>query len=673
MSLVSSEDSVLLDSANSHFDQIYDAVHGTIDFQSFGQSKFTQQLRSILDSKFMRRLQQVKQLGFVSKNYISAGHNRYTHSLGTMKMMRDICSRLAHVRAFSRRELPILRNLARAFPETFSKRSESPADLLTSHLLVAALVQDIGELPYNIATATFLLPSPKVRETVVNALQVDVTNCEPKIIFALYWLCHEDNAKNLDGLSLPLLAYLISGRRPSSVRDFPGLRALRHMTDGAVDADRLDYVHRDAFHTIGVKRSPEAVIASLLYYDDEGPVFSSPGPVSDFLATRAILWSSVYLAPSNRFRIVLFSHILRDLREQLRRGRSQIFGSLSDDGIEYEQLLDIDDLWMDNIVRKVSEDVTLLRTPRAAAAARALTSAGTPSYDYFWLGPAPAGTDNGKADFDFNIPDQLFWDSYSDYQSHTLYAHRSIRINVNHYKYLGGSATLEDCSGPFNAMLAERSSALPMPGRLLMFRPKNPARLPAWGGVETRIADHSLYNRLKYEDTVGFLDFKQDTRHEDGFKGAPIFISFAWEDVLTVRRIASDLYKRKQRYYCLWEPYVGVGATARKNSCQAVLDASAVLLLYSLNYANKFKHQPQGNLASEVYEMIIRKRQAGEQFKIVPLTIENYSTIGVSLPWLELGFEDGQPPMFGHPLKNATDEQIMMSVDALLAALGVRS
>jgi HD superfamily phosphohydrolase len=582
-------------------------------------------------------------------------------------MMRDICTRLLDVDSFNRPQCPIIDGLKGAFPDTFTGSLQTNTDLLINHLLVAALIQDIGELPYNVATANFFKPSPRVVETVTNAFAIELTNCEPKIVFALQWLQHRDNSEHLAGLSLPLLAYLISGRRPHGISDFRGLRAIRHMTDGAVDADRLDYVHRDAFHTVGVKRSPEAIIASLLYYYDDGPVFSSPGAVSDFLATRAILWSSIYLAPSNRFRVILFSQILRGLQEPFANSGPLALQGLSAEGLDYETLPQIDDLLMDDIIRAISHDKSRLRTGKAVAAAEALTRTDTP-YDYFWLGASELSDENVKIDFDFTIPNDLFRDSYSDYQSHTLYAHRSIRIAVDHFRYLGGTATLEDCSGPFNAMLTERSSALPMPGRLLLFRPTNPPRLPIWAEMDRRIMDSSLFYRLKYEDRKALLDFTTDTRKENGFHGRALFISFAFEDIHTVKFIAAELHRRRHRYHCLLEPYSGLGNTARTNSVQAIISAEAVLMLYSSNYAGKFRNEPNGALAAECFAMT-RRYAEDPSFKIIPLSLENYRNIGPAFPWPEIGFAEGGQPMVGPALRNAPNDTISAAIDHVIKGL----
>jgi hypothetical protein len=90
--------------------------------------------------------------------------------------------------------------------------------------------------------------------------------------------------------------------------------------------------------------------------------------------------------------------------------------------------------------------------------------------------------------------------------------------------------------------------------------------------------------------------------------------------------------------------------------------------VYSHSYASKFKNDSQGNLASEFFE-IVRRRAAEPEFKIVPLSLENYRNIGTGIPWIEIGFTDGQPPMVGPPLRGASVEQIKSAVDEVIRAL----
>ena len=103
------------------------------------------------------------------------------------------------------------------------------------------------------------------------------------------------------------------------------LKPLRHMTDGAVDADRLDYVFRDAHHTIGSLGIVDSVIDTVLSYDEHGPIFSDFGPVANFLVTRARLYATVYLSSANRFRVQLLITALRGIQKD-DKAAEQFFG-----------------------------------------------------------------------------------------------------------------------------------------------------------------------------------------------------------------------------------------------------------------------------------------------------------------------------------------------------------
>ena len=103
-------------------------------------------IASLLRSQILDRLRRIEQLGFASQQFIAADHSRYAHSLGTMQMMRLILERLMerHAPPFDD-----LSTIPQQFPEEFTKLGDPRilAARVAQHLLVAALVQDIGELP----------------------------------------------------------------------------------------------------------------------------------------------------------------------------------------------------------------------------------------------------------------------------------------------------------------------------------------------------------------------------------------------------------------------------------------------------------------------------------------------------------------------------------------------
>ena len=56
--------------------EIRDVIHGSIAIEA---SELP-----VIDSRYIQRLRQIKQLGFAENSFPSATHNRYIHSLGAM-------------------------------------------------------------------------------------------------------------------------------------------------------------------------------------------------------------------------------------------------------------------------------------------------------------------------------------------------------------------------------------------------------------------------------------------------------------------------------------------------------------------------------------------------------------------------------------------------------------
>ena len=107
---------------------------------------------------------------------------------------------------------------------------------------------------------------------------------------------------------ISFLVYLITGQPETSD---PQLNLLRQMVDGVVDADRLDYVFRDAHLTIGSLTKPDTVIRSIVRYEAGRVIVNDARPVTDFLTTRARLWTFVYSSPAVRFRQTLLKSFLQ--------------------------------------------------------------------------------------------------------------------------------------------------------------------------------------------------------------------------------------------------------------------------------------------------------------------------------------------------------------------------
>ena len=262
------------------------------------------------------------------------------------------------------------------------------------------------------------------------------------------------------------------------------------------------------------------------------------------------------------------------------------------------------------------------------------------------------------------LPDDLFFDTFID-QNRSLYQAGSVRIAASRFHQYGAMIPLEECAGPFNALFRSGWSILPMPESILIFTPQK-RKGELWKDFERGLEEQWLYEKLVENDPLGPIDFPNDTREVDGYTGPSIFISFTWADVLTVRKIASALYKRRRRYYLLAGPFQGIGGTASTNSTESVNQADIVLICASSNYALRFRDAPNGNIAKEIFAMN-RRIDDKDGLRIAVLSIDSYREIADKLPWSQLGFDE--VPFIGKPLKHASDEDFEEAIREVLQAI----
>ena len=174
---------------------LFDATHGAIDLHDVYGKQGT--LRKILASPAMQRLRRIKQLGFVSDLHPSAEHSRFGHSVGTMQVMRRLIQKDTVLSGLSKGSSSMWKA---AFPKAFP--SKWNAEKMMQHMLVAALLQDIGELPYGVATDDLIGANEhvfKMAEQGLGTKIVNRNNWSSKQIFAVaslfcqqYWFIPSD-------------------------------------------------------------------------------------------------------------------------------------------------------------------------------------------------------------------------------------------------------------------------------------------------------------------------------------------------------------------------------------------------------------------------------------------------------------------------------------------------
>lgn len=250
--------------------RIFDPVHHFIEL-SDAEAR-------LLDSPVMQRLRRLRQLGLAYLAFPSAEHSRFTHALGALA---------AGTRVFE--------ELARHSPEYFA----DAADIGVQRRLVRAalLLHDIGHGPFSHACEAVLGVRHETRTEALLAL--------PEM---------QAHLAEMDVDSAEVLA-LITG---SARERYP---VLSEMVSGPnLDADRLDYLLRDAYFT-GVasgRYDADQLISSMRIFSvNDRPVLGIDrrGVVAleSFVLARYMMFASVYFHHTTRLFERILQQVLREL------------------------------------------------------------------------------------------------------------------------------------------------------------------------------------------------------------------------------------------------------------------------------------------------------------------------------------------------------------------------
>ena len=250
--------------------RIFDPVHHFIEL-SPAEAR-------LLDTPVMQRLRRLRQLGLAYLAFPSAEHSRFTHALGALAMgTRAFDVLVATGRSFFRDEADVAyqRRLVRA----------------------ALVLHDIGHGPFSHAC-----------EAVLGRRHEDRT----RELLAL-----PETRAQLDALEVEAADVLDLILGDGAAR-YPHLREL--VSGPNLDADRMDYLLRDAYFT-GVQSGrydADQLVASLRLIDRDGtPVvgIDARGVVAleSFVLARYMMFASVYFHHTTR----MFERILQDVLREL--------------------------------------------------------------------------------------------------------------------------------------------------------------------------------------------------------------------------------------------------------------------------------------------------------------------------------------------------------------------
>jgi HD superfamily phosphohydrolase len=305
---------------------IKDSVWGMLDFSAFEMN--------LIDSPLLQRMRGIRQLGFTYLTYPSAEHNRFIHSLGMAHVVSNFIASIDRDRSEDSTVL--------APSVTQFQRFEALKPLSKRELLYAALLHDIGHMPFSHASEAPIASRPDLfelggisveeRMTRVHiAVGKDIPLSEVMSIIIVLSERFEKFYEKIDPVlsadvhSILRIASLICGI--PTVDSCPNIQDI--ISAAAVDADKIDYVNRDARAcgiSVGVDVSRIFLGGGLVqakrsaydadYDGDEMRnlfVVNSSGAdtLDEILQARSSLYQRVYLHPLTRTAEALLARALR--------------------------------------------------------------------------------------------------------------------------------------------------------------------------------------------------------------------------------------------------------------------------------------------------------------------------------------------------------------------------
>ncbi len=253
--------------------------------QIYGDISFSVQEEKFIMSKSFQRLRYIKQLGFVEMEFPGATHNRFQHSLGTCKCVTDMYKSVCRNNKGFRRDGDI------------------------ELLRFIALAHDFGHAPFSHASSE--LSSMTHEERLESLLKMESRN----ILF-------------MNPYDIPcweLIHQVYNGRGLTYMGD-PHLITLHGFMDGFVDADKLDYLERDAINcgVVYGRFDRDALVNSLtLVKNKKGIETLAILPrgiqaLESFILARYYMFSHIYMSPSERMTRKMVSEELK--RDILKNG-----------------------------------------------------------------------------------------------------------------------------------------------------------------------------------------------------------------------------------------------------------------------------------------------------------------------------------------------------------------
>lgn len=236
-----------------------------------------QLILDLINTREFQRLRRVKQTGTSLYTFHGAEHSRFGHCVGTYEVARRICDH---------------------FNRNYPSQTEGDGlwdDRNRLPLLCAALLHDLGHGPYSHAFE-------KIFNTNHEEITVALILSEETEVHQVLLRVHPDFPA--------AVASIIQKTHPN--------KQLVHLISSQIDADRMDYLLRDAYYTgVNYGRFDRSRILRVMLPKKNGIAFHLSGmhAVEDYILSRYQMYMQVYFHPVSRGVEVLLHHLLKRAKE----------------------------------------------------------------------------------------------------------------------------------------------------------------------------------------------------------------------------------------------------------------------------------------------------------------------------------------------------------------------
>lgn len=278
--------------AGSYVHEVRDPIHGFIVYDDLE--------KELINSRAFQRLRRIKQLALANMIYPGASHTRFEHSLGVM----EIASRLFDT---------LIEKGGHKLLDALGIVRDGSKTRLRRILRIAALLHDVGHLPYSHASEDSLLPGGHEAMTAKLIRETEIR----EIIEHDYYQAGINVERDIIPVAI--------GPEHAEVSLTAEHQFLTELLTGVFGADRMDYLLRDSLHS-GVKYGEfdlDRLIRTLTFVredDMEGPVVAvEQGGVhaaEGLILARYFMFQQVYCHPLRRMYDEHLGRFLKEVMDQ---------------------------------------------------------------------------------------------------------------------------------------------------------------------------------------------------------------------------------------------------------------------------------------------------------------------------------------------------------------------